>query len=126
MPYRWVVDSTARIVMVRGWGPMDLEESLKAPRDLLVDPRFDPEYGVLVDLRDLEYEPGADDLIAVTQNLIDMKPLLRGRVGLVVQRELSTAAEVGAAMAAAGGFTMRVFSEPDSARDWLSSRDVAD
>ena len=43
MPYRWVVDSTARIVMVRGWGQMDIEESLKAPHDLLADPRHETE-----------------------------------------------------------------------------------
>jgi len=126
MPYRWVVDSTARIVLVRGWGPMDLDESLKAPHDLLADPRFDPEYGVLVDLRELEYVPKADDVIAIAKNLVDLGSVLRGRVGVVVPGELTTAAEVGAAMAAAGGFPFQVFTEPDSARDWLSGKTPAD
>lgn len=123
MPYRWVVDSTARIVMVRGWGRMELEEILKAPGELVSDPQFDPEYAVLVDLRELEFEPKADDVVAATRNLIGLAPVLRGRIGVVVPTELAIAAELSAAMAGAGGFSVQVFTDPDAARAWLSGND---
>lgn len=121
MPYTWKVDPVARLAFVRGWGPMDLEESLRAPHELLSDPDYDPEFGVLVDLRELEYEPRPEHVVAVAHNLIGIAPLLRGRIGVVVAEALATAAEVGAAMAGAGGFPLRIFTDPDEARAWLAS-----
>jgi hypothetical protein len=120
MPYKWKVDPAARLVFVRGWGPMDLEESLRTPHELLSDPAYDPGFGVLVDLRELDYEPQPDDVVAVAHNLIGMAPLLRSRIGVVVAQGLATAAEVGAAMAGAGGLPLRVFTDPDEARAWLA------
>jgi hypothetical protein len=118
MPYSWKVDPALRLVSVRGWGPMDLEESLSAPHRVLSDPEVEPDFGILVDLRELDYEPRPEDLIAVARNLIDIGPRLRN-VAIVVTEALATAAEVGSAMAAAGGISQRVFTDPEEARRWL-------
>ena len=118
MPYTWKIDPQARTIDVRGWGPMDIEESLRAPHDLLADPGFDPSYGVVVDLRELEFEPQADALVAVSQNLIGIREKLRSRLAIVVAEEHATAAELGAAMAGAGGFELGVFTDPEAAWRW--------
>lgn len=119
MPYEYEVDSRLRLAFVRGWGPMDLDETLRAPERLLEHPEFRPEFGIIVDLRDLEYAPRAQDVIAVGRNLIRLRGLFAHRIAVIVPAPLNLAAELGAAIAAAGGFPVRIFDSPEQAREWV-------
>jgi len=120
MPYSWKIDPEARLAHVRGWGAMIIDEALDAPRQLVEHPDFEPAFSVLVDLRELVMEPVAEHLVAVGRNLAEIRQRMRGRIALVVPAEHATAAEMGTAMAAAGGFgNMRVYTDPADAQPWL-------
>ncbi len=119
MPYTLEVDPATRMAFVRGSGPMDLQESLEAPVVLTRQPGFRPDFGVIVDLRELEYEPKAADVVAVAHNLIRLRNLFEHRVAVVVRRKLNLAAQLGAAMAGAGGFALRIFESPEEAIAWV-------
>lgn len=121
LPYSWKIDPEAGRAHVRGWGPMDIGESLEAPRKLVEHPDFSPAHSVLVDLRELLMDPVAEELVAVGHNLAGLRHQLKGRLAVVVPPEHVTAAEMGAAMAAAGGFdNMRVYTDPAHAEPWLA------
>ncbi len=98
---------------------MDINESLEAPVELSRQRDFRPDFGVIVDLRDLEYEPKAADVVAVASNLIRLRNLFEHRVAVLVRRKLSLPAEVGAAIAGASGLPLRIFASPDEASDWV-------
>jgi len=120
MPYEYEVDSRQRLVYVRGWGPMDLEETLRAPERLAEHPDFRPDFGIVVDLRDLDYAPRAADVIAVARNMVRLRGLFKHRIAIIVPAPLHLAAELGAAIAAAGGFPeLRIFDSPDQAQGWV-------
>jgi hypothetical protein len=122
MPYTYSVDSQSRMAYVRGSGPMDLEESMSAPVELSACPDFQADFGVVVDLRDMEFEPNASDLMEMSHHLIRVHRLFQHRVALVVNKSLSIPAEISAAIAGAGGFPLRVFTCPDEANEWASAR----
>jgi hypothetical protein len=115
------IDAAARIAFVRGVGPMDLEETLQAPHVLAGHPEFEPDFAVIIDLRELEYEPWAGDVVEVGRNLVRVRALFPRGFAVVVPRRLSLAAELGAAIAAAGGVSVHVFEEPEAARAWADA-----
>ncbi len=119
MPFSNEVDTTIGIVYVRGWGALDLEEGLRAQAELSLDPDYQPDFGVVVDLRELLDEPRAKDLVELTRNLLRLREHFRHRVALVVSKRLSLGAELSAAMASAGGVPIRVFSALDEAYAWV-------
>jgi hypothetical protein len=121
VPYTWSIDRAARFVLVQGAGPMDLEESLAAPVALAGDPEFDPEFGVLVDLREIEYEPWAGDVVEIGRNLVRLRGLFPRGIAVVVPHRLTLAAELGAAIAAAGGVSVQVFEDLEAARTWVDA-----
>ena len=124
LPYSWKIDREAGRAHVRGWGKMDIAETLEAPRKLLEHPDFHPAHSVLVDLRELLIDPVADEIVAVGRNLASLRDRLQGRVAVVVPAEHVTAAEMGAAMAAAGGFqNLRVYTDPAHAERWLAGEE---
>ena len=124
MPYSWKIDRQTGRAHVRGWGRMDIDESLEAPRKLVDHPDFHPAHSVLVDLRELLIEPLAEELVAVGRNLAKLQDRMQGRVAVVVTPEHATAAELGAAMAAAGGFqNLRVYTDPALAEPWLAGEE---
>ena len=90
-------------------------------------PAFRPDFGVVADLRELDDEAAADDVVAVARNLIRLRHLFANRVAVVIPRRLSLAAEIGAALAGAGGFGLRVFESLDEATAWVvGPRPLAD
>lgn len=119
MPFSYEVDTNARVAYVRSWGPLDIGESLTAPVQLSEHPDYEPDFGVVVDLSDVLYQPRAQDVVAVARHLIRLREHFQYRVGIVVPKEMSMGAELGAAIANAGGFPLRVFIDLDAALFWV-------
>ena len=119
MPYSYEVDTDERIAYVRSWGRMDIEESLQAPVELSHHPDYRPDFGVVVDLLDVQYQPRAADVVAVARNLIQLRKLFSHRVGIVTVSHLARAGELVSAIAGAGGFPLRVFTDLDEAFLWV-------
>jgi hypothetical protein len=118
MPYTFTIDPDSRVAWVFGSGPMDLEESLTAPKLLFAHPDYRPDFGVVVDLRELDYEPAAGDVMVVARNLVNLRAYFAHRLAVVVRRSHSVAAELVAAIASAGGFPVRIFASAEEARRW--------
>lgn len=121
MPYTWKIDPERQLVEVTGFGPMDLDETLSAPFRMSEDPLFEPGFGVIVDLREIQNPspPDPEHVLAIGRNLAALRDRLRGRIAVVVPDGLATAAELSTAIAGAKGFEALVFSDPDEARAWV-------
>jgi hypothetical protein len=53
MGMNYKIDSERRLVLTRGWGVLSSRELFDVTSQILVDPRFDPTYRSLGDLRDV-------------------------------------------------------------------------
>ena len=123
MPVEHWVEEFPRIVRVRRWGPVRIQDDDEACRRLREDPRFEPGMSLLVDCRDLD---APDDVEAVKTGA---NRVLRsgsssgiGRVSFLVASE----AEYGMARMF-GSLTdpaleTEVFRDLDRARAWLLPR----
>jgi hypothetical protein len=120
MPFVSSIDTERRIAHVRGEGEFNLEEVLSAPLELFARPEFEPDFGVVVDIRAIQFQPTSREVIAIARNLVRFRALFEHRVALVVQGKLMLrAAEISAALAGAGGFSMRIFTSVDEAEVWV-------
>ena len=53
MPASYLIDPALHAVFMRGWGEVSDPELMGTLRALLADPRFDPTYGRILDLREV-------------------------------------------------------------------------
>ncbi len=118
MPFEFHFDSESRMTHVRGWGLTTLEEALRAPIEVAAHPDFESDFGVVVDLRELEFDPGPRDVLETGRNLVRIRSLYKYRLAVVVAAPLSLPAELAAAVASAGGVALRIFTELEAARTW--------
>ena len=117
--YRGSIDPEARVASVRCWGSLDVEAAMRGPRELTGDPGFDDDLGVLVDGRETDYAPGADDLLGIARDLANLDRLRGHRVGVVLSDPYqSLAAEIAAAICGDTGLEIQVFSSLSEARVW--------
>ena len=119
LPYSYEVDKDACIAYVRSWGPLDIEEVLQAPGVLAEHSDYSTDFGVVVDLRDIHYQPRAKDVVDIARNLISLRQNFDWRVAIVMPQKLALAAELSAAIAQAGGFPLQVFTDLDEAFRWV-------
>ena len=119
MPYAYSIDPETRVASVRLWGALDVEAAMRGPRELTGDPGFDDDLGVLVDGRETDYAPGADDLLRIARDLANLDRLRGHRVGVVLSDPYqSLAAEIAAAICGDTGLEIQVFSSLSEARVW--------
>lgn len=119
MPYCYEIDRAERIAYVRGWGRLDLEETLQAPVELANHRDFEPGFGVVVDLRDLDYQPRPSDVVAIARNLVRLRKSFTHRMAFLAPERMARAAELAAAMASAGGVELRLFTDLAEAFHWV-------
>ena len=119
MPYDIEVDPEARIAYVTGRGSTDSDEGHAVLVELAAHPDFEPGFGLMWDLRDLQYEATADDMMTGFKNVVRFKPLLRSRMAIIVGPAMETPSELSAALYETAGFETRVFWELDEARAWV-------
>ena len=121
MPFRWTFSEQEELVHVVGEGPVDLTAAVEALFEVTRSAKYAPRWRVLVDLTEMEYEPGALEAVEMARVLRNARPLLGGGVAVVAPSEAFELAEMAASMASEGGLSIRAFSDPLAARAWLLS-----
>ncbi len=121
MPFRWTFSEQEELVHVVGDGPVDLTAMVEALFEVTGSAEYSPQLRVLVDLTEMEYEPGAQEAVEVARVLRNARSLLEGGVAVVAPDGVFDLAEMAASMASEGGLTIRAFKDPLAARAWLLS-----
>jgi len=120
MPYDWSVDRETGTAYIKATGESSFEESADAFTRLSKDPDFKPDTQILLDVREHRYTPSLVDGRRLLSLLDDLG--MHNRIGLLVTTRLHFG--VGRQMSLLGSLKnlkIRVFTEPDEAREWLES-----
>jgi hypothetical protein len=119
MPFEWTIDTERRLVTLTGRGRGDFDEATETMRGLARDRFYDPEYAVLADVRELEYNPSLEETRRFVE-LMDELGILKGRLGIVVATGLQFG--IGRQLSAFGesqGRRIEVFTGVKNALRWL-------
>ncbi len=99
---------------------MDLTAAVETLFEVTGSAKYSTRWRVLVDLIEMEYEPGVLEAVEIARVLRNARSLL-GRVAVVAAGKALELAEMAASMASEGGLTIRAFRDPLAARAWLLS-----
>ncbi len=121
MPFRWTFSEQEELVHVVGEGPVDLTAAVETLFEVTGSAKYSTRCRVLVDLIEMEYEPGVLEAVEIARVLRDARSLLGRRVAVVAAGKALELAEMAASMASEGGLTIRAFRDPLAARAWLLS-----
>jgi hypothetical protein len=119
MPYDIEVDAEARLAYLIGHGSTSPDEGQATLVALAAHPDFEPGFGLVCDLRELDYEPTADEMMAGFDNVVGFRPYLRNRIAFVSGPALEMPSELSAALYGTEGIEAQVFAELDEARAWV-------
>ena len=120
MPYEIQIDADAHIAYVIGSGATDASEGHAVLVELAAHPDFEPGFGLVFDVRQMDFEPTTEDMMGGLENVVQFRPLLRSRMAIVPGPALEMPSELSAALYAAEGFEAQVFSNLAEARKWVA------
>ncbi len=125
MAFEFTLSGRDRRIQVTAHGPMDFRESLAAGVTLTKRPDFQPHYGVLADLREIEFAPSAPEIEHFGRALARFKESFQGRIAVLVKGQLMFGlARMTCSVAEANGFPMRPFTDLEEACAWLEEGDA--
>ena len=121
MPYTIDIQPERRRVVVTGTGKPDIGETMATMRRLAADPAYEPMFGILADMRELEYVASFEDLIVMRDGFDELKASYTGPIAVLVSDLL----RYGIARTISGltgliGIRIEAFREPAAADAWLA------
>ncbi len=126
MPYSHDIDRDAGLGFGRCWGEVSIEDAIQASLEMIMDERFEPGFGVVIDLREMLNMPVADFVMQGSEHLVRLRKYLGHRVAVVARGDIATALELASAIVSENGVVMQVFAEIEAARAWASDRSESD
>ena len=84
MPYAIDIQPARHRVNVRGLGKPDVRETVETMRRLAADPLHSPTFGILADMRELDYVASFDDLIVMRDVFDELKVAYTGPIAVLV------------------------------------------
>ena len=123
MPYHLEFDATLRRAILRAEGAVDLAASLDAIAALTIDPRLQPGYAILVDMRQADYTPSLADARKLTELRDQAAELRHHPIAFVTATSAHySAASLVAAMASLRGVAARAFQRHEEGLSWLAEQ----
>ena len=122
MPLSYDVDATSRVVVVT-CGNTSLERWRALLMAIVGDPRFEPDFAVLIDCRTATLTPTIEDVRGVVDFISLHRSVLgQARWGVVVDRPSGYGmARMAEAFALISDIDLRAFYTPDEALAWFTS-----
>jgi hypothetical protein len=124
MPYQHSIDPADRLVTVSGHGGRIVVEAADSAQRMLVDPRIDDSFGVLVLADPAAPTPSADDVVALADLVRLLRTRLRGRIAIVTSTHAladpaALVSLLGSGPSLDGGGEVRAFTRVSEARRWV-------
>ena len=125
MPYEYTIDVERRLIITRWWGDLTDQDMFDHRRQLGKDPRFNPEFSVLLDMSDATSDTG---LTVAALKDIAQRPSLYGRIRRAVIAPRKTLFWFARLFdnyreMAGGKEQSRVFTDREAAMRWLLGSD---
>ncbi|HSR15022.1 MAG TPA: hypothetical protein VLL51_04690 [Gemmatimonadales bacterium] len=123
MPYHLEFNSVLRRATLLADADVDLSASMDILAALTVDPRLEPGYAVLVDMRQADYTPSLADARKLTELKEYAERLRSHPIAFVTATPAHySAASLVATMASLRGVKARAFQQHDEALNWLAGQ----
>jgi hypothetical protein len=124
MPFSWNISEEEALASVRFEGPTNLAEVVGSIVEVTGSPDFLSHYGVLVDLREMEYSPSVRELIEIASATINMKSLMQGKLALVTSSAFHhQLTQFNMRLVSVMGVRGKAFREMEEARRWVLSQE---
>ena len=125
MSITWSISEEEALALVRYEGPTNLAEVVDSIVEVAGSPEFQPHYGVLVDLREMEYSPSVRELIEIASATINMKSLMQGKLALVTSNAFHhRMIQFNMRLVSVMGVRGKAFREMEEAREWVLSSEA--
>lgn len=118
MSMSYKIDQERRVVLTRAWGVLSTQELVEVTSRILLDPRFDPTYRSLGDLRDVT-DITVDALHTAHMAATPLFALDTRRAIVATSDVAYGMARMFAAYAERNGQEVRIFREMAEAEEWL-------
>lgn len=126
MQYSYTISKSERRARVTVEGTYDLAAAMRATQQLAEDPRFEPEFGILIDLRGMEYDaiPKFEELETGATVTETKRDAFRGPVAVVsIPGPFFDVVRLGVSRALLFDINSEPFLDLASAEKWLDSFD---
>jgi len=125
MSITWSISEEKRLALVRVEGPTNLAEVVDSMVEVAGSPDFQSDYGILVDLREMEYSPSVRELIEIASAIINMKSLMQGKLALVTSTAFHhRMTQFNVRLVSVVGVRAKAFREIEEARKWVLSSEA--
>ena len=117
MAFEYTVNLAQEHVRMIGTGPFAGREWINGIRQLAADPRYQPHFTILIDLRALKFEPSRQsEVVEVAEILAGLEAWYKNHIAIVAQGAALLAAEALAVFVRISGhISMRVFIDESAA-----------
>jgi hypothetical protein len=120
MPFSYRISEEEGVAYVTASGPVDVRSSVETMGELSRDPIFDPDFKVVVDLREMQYRPSLGELRVIAWALGHEKTSFRNKVAVVVSESVRRRrAKVYSKFGRMAGFALELFPDMDDALAWV-------
>jgi hypothetical protein len=123
MPFDYRIIAEDRIAYVTAKGPIDMRAAVEAMGELARHPEFDPSFGVVIDLREMNYRPSFGELRVIAWALAHERFALPKRVAVVLSESVKrTRARVYDRFGRMAGLGLQLFPNMSDADAWARER----
>jgi len=120
MPFSYRILPEDRLAYVTASGPVDLRATLETMGRVAKDPRFEPDYRVVVDAREMQYTPSFGELRVLAWALGHERQAYKNRVAVVRPASAVQAREdVYTRLSKLTGVALGLFRDRDAALAWV-------
>lgn len=122
MEAHYTVDPERQLAVVTVRGEASVADQIQILTELIEDPAFEPNFGVIADYRELAFDPSPRHMKALAGAYRKVRRSLRGRVAIVVGSKAHLAlGRVASPMARLAGLSMKVVDSLEAAHEWIGA-----
>ena len=87
------------------------------------DPDYNPDYNVIVNLREVNYTPVVSEIIEISDFVVTIKQSFRAKTAIITKSELMYQMfKLAAHYTSKQGLRSNIFKDMDTAKEWLSEK----
>ena len=88
------------------------------------DPLYQPEYDLIVDLRDVKYTPIVSEILQISKSIVTMKEHFKGKTALIASGDLLYSMfKITAQYTSGRGVEANIFRDIEEALAWIADPD---
>jgi hypothetical protein len=118
--YNIDISKNNKTITINASGQYDLDSTKNLIHKVIMDPRFNPEYDLLVDIRDVKYIPKINEIFSISNFVLSFKQYFKKKIAIIASGEiLIKMFKVSSVFISKQGMQSYVFQNPQEAVKWL-------